>query len=84
MITVAIFVNGCLLYSRSATRIELSKDTSKPSLYQLGQTTRTLPHIMNEGAVALAKKLLDTIPESRELLPLNTGKFNHDRPEEIK
>lgn len=55
MITVAILVNGNPLTARSARRI-------MPNTYKCDDGT-IIKHKYEDGAVALAKKLLDTIKE---------------------
>lgn len=61
MITVAIFINGNPIYTRSAVNV-----TGKPKAvvhrYRLDDGT-ILTHKRSDGAVVLAKMMLDTIKE---------------------
>ena len=60
MITVTIFVNGAPILSRSATRINKTVIKGKKSHYKV-DTGDTITHDYDDGAVILAKKMLDTI-----------------------
>ena len=58
MITVTIFVNGSPVYSRSARNV--TGKSSGPNRY-LVDTGDVIQHFREEGAVVLAKKMLDTV-----------------------
>ena len=58
MITVGVFINGGLLVSRSAVNTTRQRDGK--TVYRLDDG-RELLHRPEDGAVALAKALLDTI-----------------------
>ena len=63
MITVAILINGQPIYTRSA--VNVSEDTNgkkDKNLYSVDDGT-IITHIPDDGVVALAKKMLDTIKE---------------------
>lgn len=60
MLTVAILVNGHPLYSRSAVRIK--GESGQTCEYECDDGS-VIVHDYNDGAVALAHKLLDTIKE---------------------
>lgn len=61
MITVTISINGSPIFTRSATQeLPMQKDGKYP--YDI-DTGETVLHHPNDGAVALAKMLLDTITE---------------------
>lgn len=59
MLTVSISVNGKAIYTRSAVNIKQMKHFAN---YKLDDGTILL-HNTNDGAVVLAKKMLDTIVE---------------------
>ena len=59
MISVAIFINGNPIYTRSAHRISDKEGVGK---YKV-DTGEVVEHAIDEGAIPLAKKLLDTIKE---------------------
>ncbi len=66
MITVKIEINGRVIYCRSAVNItpfiiKLSDDT-KNNVYKNDDGT-TIKHKPKDGAIKLAKKMLDTIVE---------------------
>lgn len=60
MITVAVLINGQPIFCRSATRQE--EKINKENTYKL-DTGEIITHKYNDGAVQLAKKMLDTIKE---------------------
>jgi hypothetical protein len=60
MITVAILVNGQPIMSRSARRTEDNVEGAGVHRYRVDDGTEIV-HRYDDGAVALAKKLLDTI-----------------------
>jgi hypothetical protein len=61
MITVTIFINGSPILTRSATREQLAL-TDEKFHYDV-DTGETVLHNPHDGAVELAKKLLNTIHE---------------------
>lgn len=62
MITVSIFINGKPIFTRSAHR--RTKRWNKDGKYAyLVDTGETVYHKYEDGAVKLAKKMLDTIKE---------------------
>ena len=61
MITVAILINGNPIMARSATRT--TEDESADDCEYRCDTGETIRHRPDAGAVALAKKLLDTLQE---------------------
>ena len=64
MITVAIFINGNPIYARTALNVTKETNlTDKENTYKVDDGTE-IKHIPKEGAVALAKKMLDTIKEN--------------------
>lgn len=63
MITVTIAINGHTIYARSAVRVETGKP-GEPNLYSVDDGTM-LAHKYHDGAVALAKRMLDTICEPK-------------------
>ena len=63
MITVAILINGNPIMARSAHRIaDGDKDENKPATYKL-DSGKIVKHFPDDGAVTLAKKLLDDIED---------------------
>lgn len=63
MITVAILINGQPIMARSATNVsKLDILEDDENLYQVDDGS-AIKHIPNDGVVALAKKMLDTIKE---------------------
>ena len=60
MITVAILINGNPLMARSASHVTEGDDGHDEYHVDTGETIWLRP---DEGAIALAKKLLDTIKE---------------------
>ena len=66
MLTVAILINGNPIMARSAvntgTTDKLDKHEVKRTIYKVDDGSSIL-HDPDDGAVALAKKLLDTIVE---------------------
>lgn len=58
MITVAILINGQPIFTRSAVRVV----TGTPNEYRVCDGS-TIKHEADDGAVALAHKLLETIKE---------------------
>ncbi len=60
MITVSILINGEPIFTRSATRRE--EDVLKENTYKV-DTGDIIKHKYKDGAVILAKKMLDTIRE---------------------
>ena len=60
MITVSILINGEPIYARSA--VNITKGKSDKSEYKCDDGT-IIEHKRTEGAVMLAKKMLDTIQE---------------------
>lgn len=70
MITVSISTNGEPIFARTAVNRGTQKtgrpgDASELHVYEVDDGTNVL-HCPNEGAVALAHKLLDTICEQKE------------------
>jgi hypothetical protein len=61
MITVQININGNCILARSATRIR-DENAEGEAIYEVDDGN-TILHKPNEGAVALAHKLLDCIKE---------------------
>lgn len=61
MITVQILINGEVIYARTA--VNKGKANKELSKYEV-DTGETLLHDRNDGAVKLAKKLLETIKET--------------------
>ncbi len=65
MITVSILINGQPIYTRSAVNIGRI-DTADPShCYELDDGS-VLKHKRGDGAIALAKMMLDTIHETKK------------------
>lgn len=62
MITVAILINGQPIFTRSATRQEDDVFENKPNTYKT-DSGEIIKHDHKDGAIELAKKLLDTIHE---------------------
>ena len=60
MITVSILINGEPIFTRSAKRLDAR--IGKNYTYKL-DTGEHITHNYNDGAVVLAKKMLDTIIE---------------------
>ena len=60
MITVSIFINGNPVITRSARRTRMNK--RGVGTYKL-DTGKTLTHNYEEGAIVLAKRMLDTVVE---------------------
>lgn len=60
MITVQVQINGNTVFSRSAVRVELLEDNH--GRYEIDEGS-ILTHDRDDGAVELAKKLLDTVDE---------------------
>lgn len=60
MITVTILINGQPVYTRSAHRREQTVIKGKRSTYKV-DTGEIIEHDYDDGAVILAKKMLDTI-----------------------
>lgn len=58
MITVSISINGSTIYARSAVRTI----TASPNIYEV-DTGDIIDHHYENGAVALAIKMLETIKE---------------------
>lgn len=66
MITVSIAINGTVIYARTAVnkgRVDL--DSGEDRCYYLLDTGAPLTHTRSDGAVVLAKMMLDTIKEPR-------------------
>lgn len=63
MITVSILINGKPLYTRSAKNIGPHKINKTSHQYQV-DTGEIILHRQDDGAILLAKKLLDTIKET--------------------
>lgn len=61
MITVSIFINGNPLYTRSARNTGNEDDTGCTEY--ITDTGEYLYHDRDDGAVELARKMLDTIKE---------------------
>lgn len=65
MITVSILINGQPIYTRSAVnRTPTNNPTSKQCVYEVDDGS-FVKHNRADGAVVLAKKLLDTIKEQK-------------------
>lgn len=62
MITVSILINGQPVITRSAVRLEKGNRKGKVSHYAVDDGT-ILEHAYDDGAVPLAKKMLDTVKE---------------------
>lgn len=63
MITVTILINGQPIYTRSAVNISpVGTPSVEAHTYHL-DTGEKLKHKRTDGAVVLAKKMLDTIKE---------------------
>lgn len=62
MITVSILINGQPIYTRSARRLT---EKGKGNCAYAVDTGQTIEHNYEDGAVVLAKKLLDTIKEEK-------------------
>ena len=60
MITVVIYINDRVIYTRSARRMESLKKGKKIYKYQVDNGS-VIKHNYENGAVCLAKKMLDTI-----------------------
>lgn len=63
MLTVVIMINGEPVFTRSAVRVEDLEDNH--GRYEVDEGSE-LVHDRDEGAVELARKLLDTIDEPGE------------------
>jgi len=64
MITVTISINGVVLMARSAVNISPVKTKNALCKYEVDDGT-VIEHNRKDGAVALARKLLDTIKETK-------------------
>ena len=64
MITVAILINGQPIYTRTAVNKGAIPDNMDVCLYEVDDGS-FIRHDPNEGAVVLAKKMLDKIKESK-------------------
>jgi len=65
MITVTISINGKPIYTRSAVNIsEIDVGPNQINSYKV-DTGKTIKHLPRDGAVVLAKKMLDTIKEEK-------------------
>jgi hypothetical protein len=64
VLTVSILINGQPIYTRTARNTSRTDDKGS-TVYEL-DTGDILFHKPKHGAVALAKKMLDTIVESRD------------------
>lgn len=64
MITVSIAINGQTILARSA--VNVGKDQNGETAYSCDDGS-TIRHRRDDGPVILAKKLLDTIVEDREI-----------------
>ena len=62
MITVTILINGHPIFTRSAINRGQSKRSLRKTRYELDDGSEIL-HKREDGAVVLAKKMLDTIRE---------------------
>lgn len=62
MITVAIFINGAPIISRSA--VNKGTDENGMTKYEVDDG-KVIMHKRSEGAIALAKKLLKGVKESK-------------------
>lgn len=64
MITVAILINGRPIYARSAVNISDPESISADGVckYRI-DTGEIIKHKRSDGAIKLAKKMLDTIKE---------------------
>lgn len=62
MITVSVLINGQPIYTRSA--VNRGPKASGECRYDVDDGS-VIDHMREDGAVALAHKLLDTIEESR-------------------
>jgi len=65
MITVSIAINGVVIAARSAVNItplcgDKEIDENSPNIYKL-DTGAKIIHTPKEGAVTLAKRMLDTL-----------------------
>lgn len=60
MITVSILINGQPIYTRTAIRVESGNRKGKISRYKVDDGT-VISHHYDDGAVILAKMMLDTI-----------------------
>lgn len=78
MISVVIYVNGHPVTARSAIRIKGEKGICE---YFVDDGS-IIKHDFNDGAVALAKKLLDTVKEKKSknkcIRKIIEGKVEHD------
>ncbi len=63
MITVAIYINGCPILVRSAVN-QLHEDEDGLTMYEVDDGT-ILRHKPDDGAVDLARAMLDTIVDPR-------------------
>ena len=69
MITVAILINGRVLFVRNAVRAETAplREKSTYVVGDYGKPRITVQHKVGDGAIKLAKKLLDTIPKEERV-----------------
>ncbi len=63
MITVTISINNKPIYTRTAHNISSKEATVKDTNTYHIDTGKKIKHVPDEGAVVLAKKMLDTIIE---------------------
>jgi len=64
LITVCILINGNPIYTRSAVNITKSDSEYKINEYKVDEGS-IIEHCPIDGAVELAKKMLDTIKEEK-------------------
>ena len=65
MITVIIEINGHPIYVRTAVNISIKEIRDDEANFYHLDTDKKIIHVPNKGAVVLAKKMLDTIIESK-------------------
>ena len=61
MISVGIFINGKLIYKQSAHRVKDPDETGEAT-YKLYDKDKFIKHDPDKGAVVLARKLINEIP----------------------
>ena len=62
MMSVSILINGKAIYTRTAVNVRRAKFPQRGCIYKL-DTGQEIVHDPDEGGVALARKMLNTIVE---------------------
>lgn len=61
MITVVIYINGSPIYTRSA--VNVGSENEKGETKYMCDAGKPIRHLVADGAIELAKKMLDTCRE---------------------